>query len=53
MEESQFEDQLSQLYDENKMIKCEPMFISIEVKPLLDKLDLKKEVVLTMLNQLD
>ena len=50
MEEYQNEDKLTKLYDEDKFIKIEPIFVSIDVKELLGKLDLSKEVVLTMLN---
>jgi hypothetical protein len=37
---------------EQEALKGEKLYVSLNVKELLTTLDLKKEVVLTMLNQL-
>jgi len=58
LEEFEHEKELAAYYkvneDGQKMIQFEESFyITMEVKEILNKLDLKEEVVLTMLNQLE
>jgi hypothetical protein len=64
MEEFEHEHEIRDLYtkaegglkfiqlDQQEALKGEKLYVSMNVKSLLNSLDLKKEVVLTMLNQL-